>query len=653
MTWNSLLLCILLWFAPFHLVCGQSSGGNNGSNGSNGNSNNAFSIYTLPPFAVTLLSSWSITGQDLAPTATDLQSIAQIYLFDYYHASKPKYTTMHTSTSTSTSTIMQLELHSVDLQVSIRRIDDKRVWAELYGNVAFLESESVLYTSTMQSKTQDMQDLLKDWIASAFDETTGSLSLFQHRLIDTSNSNMQFLKNLEALKVTFDTKGGPPLPITIRAPTKDTDTAQWSSIELILLGTLLFFLAAAAFVIYAFVQADRYKYRRDEEFESLQREHDDLILVNQQQRPSILLSADTTNAHSYDQNYTGTPQGSDAIPFVNSGGSRRYMDPASPLQILFGASHLHSERNVMEQQHHHHTPMASKNGLSNNDTTCESPLTTWFRTMGIMDVLLNNQSKKDQELPFVYRDFPRHDGTPCLMYNPSKAAPAQLSPSVKSKHIGMGDAVYTPQVQGDTDTDAPMPSNSMHSTTSSKNSISSTNSLELFIDRLENLYQLKQKQYTQRMEMERERRERRQAKQRQKKGTAVTACTPAATKTTPNKSTPTVVEMTVLVSPDAAATTPLKSNVTVRTTTPAMVSRSKSNVTITTPAMVSKSSSAPASIGDTTTSCVDSQNTIRLKHVVHTTAMSKAPPVLITPTAADRIAHEKKEDGESIIIGIV
>jgi hypothetical protein len=82
--------------------------------------------------------------------------------------------------------------------------------------------------------------------------------------------------------------------------------------------------------IYVFVKIERYKYRREDELESLHREGD-------VQKSSTISACD-----SYDQFYSGAPDGQNVVPIVNQTGSRRYIEPSSPDQLLYGAQRIYT-----------------------------------------------------------------------------------------------------------------------------------------------------------------------------------------------------------------------------------------------------------------------------------------------------------------------
>lgn len=530
-----------------------------------GQGNGVYSIYTLPPFAITLFSDWTIMESDLPPTASALQSIAQSYLYDYFHASSLQSEFEATIGSTgSTASSAKMVLHSVELQVSVRMIDSVRIWAELYGNVAFLEPDSTSQSQTRPTP-QQMHDLMDVWIAKAFDPQT-SLGMFRQRLIAKAIDNLVLL-NLKTVEVTLDVQAGPPPPITIPVKTEQAD-GTWSTPEFVLLGTLLIFIASAAAAIYIFINIERFKYRRDHEFESLQRQADEQQLQQHGQDYHLPPNTSILASECYDQNYNGSPAGRDVVPIVNANGSRRYVDPSLPHQLYYGASHLHSERCALEQEYHTSTMPGRMDHFRGS----------WLPRFDLVKRFFG-QSEKEQDLPFVYRDFPRHDGTPCLIYTPTEEQVVfdaddnddvddyNHSP-VKAFSIDMGDIVgLSVKTDGSNslDDDKPLPSNSVHST-NSKQSISSTNSLEQFIERLETLYQLKQKQYKQRMEMERIRRERKLTKTT--RAVPVPSKTPIPSHDLPTTPPTTVLPTAVITPDDSCMETPLKSNVSFAPRTP-------------------------------------------------------------------------------------
>jgi hypothetical protein len=509
---------------------------------------NVFSIYTLPPFALTMKSSWIITDADLPSTAADVQSITQTYLHDYFRA------------SLLNSQISSLnELHSVELQVSLRMLDSSRLWAEIYGNVAFVEPEDD--TGNPVPTPKEVHDLLDSWIAKAFDASS-ALPLYQQRLIVRSDENL-VLQNLQQIAVDLDVEAGPPPPIAVTSGGAPETDNSWTTTEFILLATLLLFLATSGAALFIFLKAEKYRYRRDAEFESLQYERE------QKERDGSMRDVYISHSHSsWDHNLNeGLPEDSrDLVPIMEPNGSRRYVAPTTPNQVLYGASHLHADRRVVERQQQQNkfvgtprytttsninpmTPIAEDHSAAPSySSTPGSPMVSWFRSMGMMGALFSSpkaEEIKNQDAPFVYRDFPRHDGTPCLMYNPSEdsthdddaltsshhgqlqahapefhrqqppnhsnhsAGHAQQPVASQSYSIDMGDATLQNSHHG-------MPSASLHSA----RSISSTNSLEVFIDRLERLYQMKRRRYDERKEMDDMRRKSRARASRRQMGSS-------------------------------------------------------------------------------------------------------------------------------------
>jgi len=196
------------------------------------------------------------------------------------------------------------------------------------------------------------------------------------------------------------------------------------------------------------------------------------------------------------------PDGSDVVPILGENGERRYVAPNDPTGLMYGASHLHAERRVVERQHKTRSSKPSMK-LQNvrpmmtlpEDSPIDSVM-TWVKSVSTQ-LFASPSEPTEPEPQFAFKDFPRHDGTPCLMYNPN-ASPLQRKQEEEQFSIEMGQLESGVPSSG---SQHGLPNNSQHSA-------SSTGSLEVFIDRLENLYALKKRQYEQRKEMEDERQKR-------------------------------------------------------------------------------------------------------------------------------------------------
>jgi hypothetical protein len=138
-------------------------------------------------------------------------------------------------------------------------------------------------------------------------------------------------------------------------------------------------------------------------------------------------------------------------------------------------------------------------------------------------------TKEPDNYPFAFRDFPRHDGTPCVMYKPNEEEQVEFSPAAPGTVI-------------DATTDVKMiidciPSTSQHSLSRSMhslgNSVHSIGSVDNFVDRLENLMVLKYMQYKERSQMEEERLQRKRERDAQREKPATATATTGPVEVTP------------------------------------------------------------------------------------------------------------------------
>mmetsp|Transcript_22324 Transcript_22324/g.37997 ORF Transcript_22324/g.37997 Transcript_22324/m.37997 type:complete len:367 (-) Transcript_22324:51-1151(-) len=228
----------------------------------------------------------------------------------------------------------------------------------------------------------------------------------------------------------------------------------------------------------------------------------------------------------------------DVIPVVDDNEQRRYVSPSNPFEMLYGASFLHQDYRKMmgggdkrsrSRQGAVSTsgikPMLQidegeeedENGVSSSHS--ERGVGAWLRSLtSKMDCTKGEKNEvTNQDHPFVYRDFPRHDGTPCLMYKSNHDS----NPS--SSIISSLPSQMPPQFTYDADL---LPSNdnfgsSMHSLKSAD----SHTSIDNFVDTLEALMRMKHKQYQERAKMEQERLERKRRRDAERAASRNTAQT--------------------------------------------------------------------------------------------------------------------------------
>jgi hypothetical protein len=385
---------------------------------SNGSSTSLV-VFPLPPFALTLYSNHDNIDTNLASTASSLQSIIQSYLYDFFYAS-------------AIQSPQTLPLHVVEVHVALQEIDAFRLWAEVYGNVAFLDLPSDETSKDSIDNSAEMQKLLINWIHKAFDPDS-SLGLVRQRIV-SQGSNDLVLSHLETLQISFDILSGPPAPIHL-IPEQENQSDQWSTLEIALLITLIVFVLASVTTFYIFIYVDRQRYRIDHEMDHLHHEG------------TVMPTSEQTQIVDY--------------------------DPYETYSMEHKNSWLQQWKNLIHPE-------------------------------------------SNQELPFVYMDFPRHDGTPCLIYNPKEdfeeslvvdeqnvmAQPDAPFSFESTISIDMSHVITVNESEDLT----PLSSDSAHS---DSRTVSSTNSLEQFLKRLEKLYQFKHRQYQQRAAMAKERIKRR------------------------------------------------------------------------------------------------------------------------------------------------
>jgi len=239
---------------------------------------------------------------------------------------------------------------------------------------------------------------------------------------------------------------------------------------------------------------------------------------------------------------------------------RRYVKAASPFEILYGAAFSHCDQEKVARAHGHVTKKRGKSiKVSGQKIRRNEPLTpmntiseaneeevlksapssaseAFFpqimssissfmekRAPSPVNVSMhsNTSDVDEEEEPMnmkkeefvVYRDFPRHDGTPCVMFTPvqdvewSEDGPLALSP--EGKKVLMNDT------STDTDIDLAHPSPYESPTPKQEDQIDN------FVDKLENLIAARSRQYEQRKQHDLESAERKKARtleRRRKKG---------------------------------------------------------------------------------------------------------------------------------------
>mmetsp|Transcript_10968 Transcript_10968/g.20047 ORF Transcript_10968/g.20047 Transcript_10968/m.20047 type:complete len:642 (-) Transcript_10968:203-2128(-) len=247
--------------------------------------------------------------------------------------------------------------------------------------------------------------------------------------------------------------------------------------------------------------------------------------------------------------------------------ARRYVEPASPFDVIYGAAFFHEEQPQVREQYSRHTKSSQlkkkrpSNKLKHSSTKKKKFMRPINPMMSITEedltappgTLRHNAEERDMsrpspsfanvvksfasllpsrsfeqkypeesitfehelqdpdlisprgvdEIPFAFKDFPRHDGTPCLIY-----------PDSNNNDEKSGDVVdMTLVVEG-----------SSHTVDSDLDESVTESSLDGFLEKLETLVAAQSRQYQERVKMDKEKELRRKAREeKRKRGKTVTS----------------------------------------------------------------------------------------------------------------------------------
>jgi len=227
------------------------------------------------------------------------------------------------------------------------------------------------------------------------------------------------------------------------------------------------------------------------------------------------------------------PHASDVTP-------RRYVKPASPFEILYGAAFAHSEqaRVAVEQARvkWRKKPSVTHRILKNkkimkplkplntitevNEDELKTPDTNSNESFlpqiississYITEKFDSSPGEKDKEEFLVYRDFPRHDGTPCVMFTPIDEVDWDLARQESTESKTPPRKSFQNLIKDD---DADI------SYTSSQSSVfvDKEETVDNFVDKLENLMASRSRQYEERKKLDKEVAEKKKARFEQRK----------------------------------------------------------------------------------------------------------------------------------------
>jgi len=242
------------------------------------------------------------------------------------------------------------------------------------------------------------------------------------------------------------------------------------------------------------------------------------------------------------------------------------MQPASPLEVLYGATFLHQDRELVERAKQNKKkqkyikktyrkpikPMlaieeSDSDFGANNSYRSGVPVATWLTQLASMwdperteDGPNDNTPSKNEanaggsptaveDFPFAFQDFPRTDGTPCLIYNGSHhSSHGGLSHSSSNKQEtftieGLDEGSLTQKEVYIHDNSYHSTGSMLSSTGSVMSEASSGSVAENFVNKLENLMVMRHKQFEERQMQEQERAAFRQRMEERKRQRATAA----------------------------------------------------------------------------------------------------------------------------------
>ncbi len=209
---------------------------------------------------------------------------------------------------------------------------------------------------------------------------------------------------------------------------------------------------------------------------------------------------------------------------------RRYVSTTSPFDLLYGAAFSHSEKTKVQLAHgmkpkqKAHRSKAPKgrqlNPLNtitevNEEEPSESFFPQFMSTISSFIASKDPSAQKSKDDFVVFRDFPRHDGTPCIMFDgfdsqqSSKGCNRQEDDSKTPPK-----AAFERNCSGDDDGDEEDMSHG--SSDSSGCEDDEKENIDCFVDKLENLMAARSRQYEERKKMDRELVERKKLRMEQR-----------------------------------------------------------------------------------------------------------------------------------------
>jgi len=486
--------------------------------------------YTLLPFALVFSSPTLLTtpNLDVLPMADELKDIMESYLVEYFQAVAPL-------SVEEDDPMMNLFIHVQDVKLDmtlqwVNTYTRDAIWAAAYGTIGVGDHQRQRRMQ-LQLSQGEIQNLLDEELTQALSLT--SLPILKERFQKTSND--EILQQISQLSVHFQFDnsfnrgaglGGSNTLATTSEDDEESLMNDWSVLQIVVLTTIVIFVIAAA--LYA-LHRRRRKYPYGEMDHFMVSPDDRELYFDNGEPDAILREPDAL----FRRKPRAPPQQNLQHHRMDSDTQQLFFEDMANHDVIYAAEEDYQLPNqhdeyTHQQQRRYYYPNNPLVALANKLRRINNPIQYLPQETtdpsGPAPSINVTPMTPQQNHHFAYRDFPRHDGTPCLLYNedaphiPHKedkeeeeirfsSGAADTSRHSTSQHLfDDNSTVHTTEEQYEDYKDPSltlemsnvfrlevMKQSQCHST----RSVTSTNTLEMFLPQLEKLYELKYQRYQQ------------------------------------------------------------------------------------------------------------------------------------------------------------
>jgi len=323
-------------------------------------------------------------------------------------------------------------LNSIDLDVAVHNeFEGEEIRADMIGQVTFSEARLAVAGFLMN------QSVVNDMVNQAFkgtDEKDDFLARLQVLLPDVAGVTVQTKSSEENPTVTINGKDTPG----IESGTSALVVSMALALIAVVAGTFVYF------------RKDKHNQKRGHLLMNVEQYSDYSEEDGSGPRTfSGELQLDESSYESYDAEdgiqFIPVPARIDETAKIKNVTQRRFVQPGSPFELLYGAAFSHRDQAKVAKAHGTKQskpqksmkvagkrirkrdplqPMLPITEVNEEDTKMPTNESFFPQFMSSISFFLKDKTSisdreecaeiKDQGL--VYRDFPRHDGTPCVMF---------------------------------------------------------------------------------------------------------------------------------------------------------------------------------------------------------------------------------------------